>query len=225
MPQMTEATCRRCQYPVYMITKDDGEETNWFHAAGDQVSRGCRSASFDRLGTWDDSLDRKWYAAPVRGTENPYTAQADMERRMTARIPTTRDRAIAAGDYAATRSEIDVLDRMDVKDGAGRKITTWRQYDTWVISQAIRNQLEMFHGGGASDPSNPGSGEGFITDEQMRALNIVIRHTVYEALEALHGESTDAAAFAWFQLTTVNDYMEPPGSAELEAAYSQLKDT
>jgi hypothetical protein len=43
------------------------------------------------------------------------------------------------------------------------------QFLTWVISQAIRNELEMFHGGGAYDPENPDSGEGFITDKQMRA--------------------------------------------------------
>lgn len=28
------------------------------------VSRGCRSYSFDRLGTWDEALARNWQASP-----------------------------------------------------------------------------------------------------------------------------------------------------------------
>jgi len=56
------------------------------------------------------------------------------------------------------------------------------QIMTWVINQAIRNELEVFHGGGAYDPENPGRGEVLITDKQMKALNIVIRH--YGAVSA-----------------------------------------
>jgi hypothetical protein len=112
---------------------------------------------------------------------------------------------------------------MELVDGAGRRIASWSQYEAWVISQAIRNALEMFHGGGAFDPSNPDSGEGFITDEQMRAMNIVIRRTVYDALRQLRSpEDQKAYAFCAFQLATVHDYMEPPGSAELEQAYAAL---
>jgi hypothetical protein len=40
------------------------------------------------------------------------------------------------------------------------------EFQTWIISQAIRNELEMFHGGGAYDPEHPDSGEGFITDSR-----------------------------------------------------------
>jgi len=94
---------------------------------------------------------------------------------------------------------------------------------TWIISQAIRNELEMFHGGGALDPEHPESDEGFITDKQMRALNIVIRRTVYEALRDRDDEEN--AAFCAFQLNTVHDYMEAPGSPELEAAYRELEVT
>ena len=113
-------------------------------------------------------------------------------------------------------------DEIEILDGAGRPITNLRQYETWVVSQAIRNELEMFHGGGAVDPSNPDSGRGFITDKQMKALNIVIRRTVHNALGHLNADpedDPDAMRFAWFQLKTVHDYMEPPGSPELEEAY------
>jgi hypothetical protein len=77
----------------------------------------------------------------------------------------------------------------------------------------------MFHGGGAYDPENPDSGRGFITDKQMRALSIVIRRTVYDALN----RDDDDNYFAWFQLNTVHDYMEPPGSPELEEAYNEIQ--
>lgn len=112
-------------------------------------------------------------------------------------------------------------------DGAGREITT-DQYMAWVICQAIRNRLEMFHGGEALDPENPDAEEGFITDKQMRALNIVIRYTVYEALDAV-GMREDgklsqqaAAQYCLWQLRTVNPYMEPPGSPELRRAYVEV---
>src|SRR6266700_1691374 len=99
-----------------------------------------------------------------------------------------------------------------LRDGAGRKIS-WDQFETWVVSQAIRNELEAFHGGGALDPSNPGSESGFITDEQMRALNIAIRRIVHEALRDMR--------YCSFQLATVNEYMEPPGTPELDQAYER----
>ena len=100
------------------------------------------------------------------------------------------------------------------------------QLIAWVMSQAIRNELEIFHGGGAYDPENPNSGEGFITDKQMRALSIVIRHTVYDALvREDDGDDGDdeTFGFGFFQLSTVHDYMEAPGSAELEQAYNEIK--
>ena len=99
---------------------------------------------------------------------------------------------------------------------------------TWVIAQAIRNELEMFHGGGALDPGNPDAERGFISDAQMRALNIVIRHTVHKALSELdtftrHGaDGKPALDYCDFQMASVSDYMELPGSAELERAYKEI---
>ena len=64
---------------------------------------------------------------------------------------------------------------------ADRKLT-YEQFRTWVVAQSVRNALQTFHGRWAFDPDNPGSGEGFISDGQMRALNITIRRAVHEAL-------------------------------------------
>ena len=104
------------------------------------------------------------------------------------------------------------------------------------MAQAIRNALQTFHGCWGLDPDNPGSGEGFISDGQMRALNITIRRAIHEALRdadiasdaAAHphrrtpraGEQ-EALDFCTCQLGTIRDYMEPPGSAELKAAYQR----
>jgi hypothetical protein len=108
------------------------------------------------------------------------------------------------------------------------------QFRTWVVAQAVRNALGTFHGDWAFDPDHPGSGEGFISDNQMRALNITIRRAVHEALGqvdiARHAmtqsgfrelcyEEQEALDFCEFQLRTVGGYMEPPGSPELEEAY------
>ena len=107
---------------------------------------------------------------------------------------------------------------------------------TWIVTQAIRNALQAFHGSWAFDPDDPGSGAGFISDEQMRALNITIRRAVHEALDqveiARHAmrrpgsrpscpDEIAALDFCAFQLGTVRDSMEPPGSAELEEAYQR----
>ena len=116
---------------------------------------------------------------------------------------------------------------------ANRKIS-YEQFRTWVVAQSVRNALETFHGGWAFDPDNPGSGEGFISDGQMRVLNITIRRAVHEALGqvdlACHAEKRShcrelcteeqaALEFCEFQLRTIRDYMEPPGSPELEEAH------
>jgi hypothetical protein len=117
--------------------------------------------------------------------------------------------------------------------GADRTFT-YEQFRTWVVAQSVRNALETFHGSWAFDPDNPGSGEGFISDDQMRVLNIAIRRAVHEALDQvdlacnavkrLHrlglftGEQA-ALEYCEFQLRTIRDYMEPPGSPELEEAY------
>jgi hypothetical protein len=124
----------------------------------------------------------------------------------------------------------DPMARIKGTDG---KIS-YQQFRTWVVAQSVRNALETFHGGWAFDPDNPGSGEGFISDNQMRALNLTIRRAVHEALSqvdtacnaaqrsrrrGLYAEEQAALDFCEFQLGTVHDYMEPPGSPELEEAY------
>ena len=108
------------------------------------------------------------------------------------------------------------------------------RYRTWIVTQAVRNALQTFHGCWAFDPDDPGSEEGFISDGQMRALNITIRRAVHEALgradiartvatqsghRKLCAREQEALEFCEFQLGTVHDYMEPPGSPELEEAY------
>ena len=110
----------------------------------------------------------------------------------------------------------------------------YEQFRTWVVTQSVRYALGTFHGGWAFDPDNPGSGEGFISDDQMRVLNITIRRAVHEALaqvetacnaaensrrRALYAEEQAALDYCEFQLGTIHDYMEPPGSLELEEAY------
>ena len=126
-------------------------------------------------------------------------------------------------------------DLLALIEGADRKFT-YEQFRTWVVAQSVRNALETFHGVWAFDPDNPGSGEGFISDDQMRALNITIRRAVHEALgqvdlacyavkrshrPALCAEQQAALEFCEFQLRTIRDYMEAPGSPELEKAYQR----
>jgi len=124
-------------------------------------------------------------------------------------------------------------DLLALIERTGHKLT-YEQFRTWVVAQSVRNALQTFHGGWAFDPDNPGSGEGFISDGQMRALNITIRRAVHEALRQadkarnvaaqphrrmLYPAEQEALDFCEFQLGTIRDYMEPPGSPELEEAY------
>ncbi|MFC9087017.1 hypothetical protein [Nocardiopsis dassonvillei] len=53
------STCRRCGFPVQTLSPTGP----WRHEDG--LRAGCRAASFDRLGTWDDTLDRSWKATPT----------------------------------------------------------------------------------------------------------------------------------------------------------------
>ena len=118
---------------------------------------------------------------------------------------------------------------------AGQKPDS-EQFRTWVVAQAVRNALQAFHGIWAFDPDDPGRGEGFISDGQMRALNITIRRAVHEALghadvarraaarsrhRELSAGEREALDFCAFQLGTVHHYMEPPGSPELAEAYQR----
>ena len=112
----------------------------------------------------------------------------------------------------------------------------YEQIRTWVVAQSVRNALQAFHGFWAFDPDDPDCGAGFISDGQMRVLNITIRRAVHEALgqvelarqavghrhgRELSAEELAALDFCDFQLSTVHDYMEPPGSPELEEAYQR----
>ena len=127
------------------------------------------------------------------------------------------------------------VDLLALIERAGRKLS-YEQFRTWVVAQSVRNALQTFHGGWAFDPDNPGSGEGFISDGQMRALNITIRRAVHESLgqadiarnvateprrRKLPAAEQAALDFCEFQLGTVRDYMEPPGSPGLEEAYQR----
>jgi hypothetical protein len=61
------ATCRNCGHPV--SRRASGNFRRWLHGdlALELYGRaGCRAASFDRLGEWDDSLHRGWVAEPAR---------------------------------------------------------------------------------------------------------------------------------------------------------------
>lgn len=49
-------SCAHCGHGVHRMT----EEALWTHDQGS--SRGCRAASFDRDGMWDDTIDKKWSA-------------------------------------------------------------------------------------------------------------------------------------------------------------------
>jgi hypothetical protein len=109
-----------------------------------------------------------------------------------------------------------------VINGPDGRAWTWEQLESWFIALSIRNALEMFHGGGAMDPDNPGSKEGFISDRQMKALNIVIRRTVSKAVAKLNHPSDHLEELYW-QLHGIHRYMEPPGSDELERAYEAIQ--
>jgi hypothetical protein len=124
---------------------------------------------------------------------------------------------------------------MTTGDGLARiENMSYEQLRSWVVAQSVRNALQAFHGSWAFDPDDPGSGAGFISDDQMRVLNITIRRAVHEALvqvdtarnamqrsrrRALFAEERAALDYCEFQLSTIRDYMEPPGSPELEEAY------
>ncbi|MGV9322223.1 HNH endonuclease [Streptomyces sp. NPDC003660] len=55
------SVCRHCGHAIARIGN-----ASWRHSAAAPMSRGCRAASFDRNGTWDNSLDRAWKASPPK---------------------------------------------------------------------------------------------------------------------------------------------------------------
>ena len=66
---MTFANCRNCGYPITLFIP---EKDVWGHIVPGRtmLPRGCRAASFDRLGDWDDSLSESLKARPAKGTES-----------------------------------------------------------------------------------------------------------------------------------------------------------
>jgi len=58
---MGHTACRYCGHAIARIG-----DAPWRHSAAAPMSRGCRAASFDRDGTWDDALDRVWKATPPK---------------------------------------------------------------------------------------------------------------------------------------------------------------
>lgn len=95
-----------------------------------------------------------------------------------------------------------------------------------TISEHIRNDMENFHGGFMNGK------HGFINDEQMKRLNICIRHSVDEILEAImnpdkvmftvRGIDITGKMQTQFALQNYDPkYMELPSSPELEKAYKE----
>lgn len=118
---------------------------------------------------------------------------------------------------------IEGPDDDDLITGPDGREWTWEQVQSWVIALSIRNALEMFHGGGAMDPDEPGREEGFISDRQMKALNIVIRRTVSKAVARLSHPTDDNLKSLFWTLRYIHGYMEPPGSDELERAFDNIQ--
>jgi hypothetical protein len=59
--RIERAACQHCE--VDIVRGNDGA---WYHGRSPSWgSRGCRAYSFHRLGTWDDTLDRRWTATPA----------------------------------------------------------------------------------------------------------------------------------------------------------------
>lgn len=55
-----ERTCRRCGRRIV------NPGAGWTHLGADNtLVVGCRAASFTSEGGWDDTLDRRWHAAPI----------------------------------------------------------------------------------------------------------------------------------------------------------------
>ena len=178
-----------------------------------------RSIDNDNFSIWDDAITG---LADVEAPEDgmPGYVVLNYEGNDTGELSDDDDEPEMTEDQLEPEQEND--DNPLIKGPDGRE-WTWEQFQSWVISLSVRNALEMFHGGGAMDPETFDSGRGFITDRQMKALNIVIRHTVSSMIKKLSNASENGEELYW-TLTYVNDYMEPPGSAELERAYEDTKE-
>src|ERR1700740_3257093 len=59
--RIERGVCQRCGVEIVL-----GNDSAWYHGHSPSWgSRGCRAYSFNRLGTWDDTLDRRWTATPT----------------------------------------------------------------------------------------------------------------------------------------------------------------
>jgi hypothetical protein len=55
------AVCQHCGIEIFR-----GNDGAWYHdRLSSWGSRGCRAYSYSRLGTWDNTLDRRWTATPT----------------------------------------------------------------------------------------------------------------------------------------------------------------
>jgi hypothetical protein len=59
--RIERALCQHCEVDIVR-----GSDGTWYHGRSPSWgSRGCRAYSFNRRGTWDDTLDRRWTATPA----------------------------------------------------------------------------------------------------------------------------------------------------------------
>jgi hypothetical protein len=59
--RIKRAVCRHCGVEI-----TQGSDGDWCHGRTlSWGSRGCRSYSYQRLGCWDGTLDRRWTATPA----------------------------------------------------------------------------------------------------------------------------------------------------------------
>ena len=126
---------------------------------------------------YSDWLPPVLWAAPGMRPSAPRRIPLPRPAGCLAKLPEGRaaGQGSSPGETSASMTTADLLALIGAPDDYGR-------FRTWIVAQAVRNALQAFHGHWAFDPDNPGSGEGFISDGQMRALNITIRRAVHEAL-------------------------------------------
>ena len=106
-------TCRYCGYPI----RERHGLLLHVDRHGFPLSRGCRAASYDRDGTWDDRLRRDWRATPPR-QDRPGLAR---ERQLLAAlevIPADADgwREAGLGQIAEAMGGLALPQVMQVRD-------------------------------------------------------------------------------------------------------------
>lgn len=81
-----------------------------------------------------------------------------------------------------------------------------------LIAMHVRNELEQIHGGGNRlDRTDAGGEDGGLTDEQMAAINPIVRNAVADVLHALTNftEYAQARFLIRFLGNSVPSYWEP----------------